>query len=436
MSKHICPSRNDWGDSCILCYSWYAKMEKETLKKLKLPDTPGVYFFLGVRKEILYIGKATSLRNRVRSYFVDDITEKRSPLIMQMVALAKTVEHTATDSVLEALILETNLIRSHKPKYNTKSKDDKSYNHLIITNEEWPRVLVVRGKDLTEQYTASEIKYHFGPFPSGSLFREAIKIVRKLFQFYDTKEAVDAPLSKLARGKIDFNRQIGLYPSEQNRTHYLRTIRHIKFFFEGKKKTILKELEKDMMKEATLQHFEEAGRLKKKMFALNHIQDIALIKTEHHVYRDEKNLRIEAYDIAHMAGKDMVGVMTVVEGGEANKNEYRKFKIKTISDANDPGALREVLRRRLEHDEWPFPQIIVADGNIIQKNAIESVLREFNMSIPVVAVVKDERHKASRLIGPSMLLSQHKLEILLANAESHRFAINYYRNTSRKRALQ
>ncbi|MES2966531.1 MAG: hypothetical protein V4668_01935, partial [Patescibacteria group bacterium] len=109
---------------------------------------------------------------------------------------------------------------------------------------------------------------------------------------------------------------------------------------------------------------------------------------------------------------------------------------KTITDANDPGALREVLRRRLEHDEWPFPQIIVADGNIIQKNAIESVLKEFNMSIPVVAVVKDERHKASRLMGPAMLLKQHKLEILLANSESHRFAINYYRNTSRKRALQ
>ncbi|NCO61877.1 GIY-YIG nuclease family protein, partial [Candidatus Kaiserbacteria bacterium] len=187
-------------------------MEKEELAKLKLPDTPGVYFFLGTRKEILYIGKATSLKNRVRSYFVNDILETRSPLIEQMVTLAKTVEFTTTDSVLEALILETNLIRSHKPKYNTKSKDDKSYNHLIITNEDWPRVLVVRGKDLTEKYTSDEIKYHFGPFTSGTLFHEAIKIVRKLFQFYDTKTAVDAPQSKFVRGKIDFNRQLGLYP--------------------------------------------------------------------------------------------------------------------------------------------------------------------------------------------------------------------------------
>jgi excinuclease ABC subunit C len=137
-----------------------------------------------------------------------------------------------------------------------------------------------------------------------------------------------------------------------------------------------------------------------------------------------------------MAGQDMVGVMTVVEGGEANKSEYRKFKIKTLSDANDPAALREVLKRRLEHPEWPFPQIIVADGNIIQKNALESVLQEFQMSIPVVAVVKNDRHKASRLMGPSNLLNEHKLSILLANAEAHRFAINYFRKTQRKRALE
>jgi excinuclease ABC subunit C len=411
-------------------------MEKAKLIKLKLPDSPGVYFFLGARKEILYIGKATSLKNRVRSYFVDDIVDKRSPLIEQMVALAKTVEHTITDSVLEALILETNLIRSHKPKYNTKSKDDKSYNHLIITNEEWPRVLVVRGKDLTEKYTSGEIKYHFGPFTSGSLFREAIKIIRKLFQFYDTKTAVGAPQSKFVRGKIDFNRQIGLYPDVQCKTEYLQTIRHIKLFFEGKKHTILKELEKSMLQCAKLEEFEAAGMIKRKIFALNHIQDIALIKSEQPVYRNEKTVRIEAYDIAHMAGTDMVGVMTVVENGEAHKDEYRKFKVKTLKDANDPEALREVLRRRLKHYEWTYPTIIVADGNKIQKNAIESVLAEYTLEIPVVAVVKDDRHKVSRLMGSVVLLKQHKLEILLANAEAHRFAVNYFRKTQRTRALK
>ena len=402
-------------------------MTKEQLLRKKLPDAPGVYFFLGARKQILYIGKATSVKNRVRSYFTDDIKEKRSELIEKMVLEAKTLEHTTTDSVLEALILETNLIRTHKPIYNTRSKDDKSYNHLVITNEEFPRVLVVRGKDLTEQFSDKEIKYEFGPFTSGTLFREALKIVRKLFKFYDTKRPVGEEKGKFLKGKLDFNRQIGLYPTEENKEEYNRTIRHIRLFFEGKKQQVIKELEKDMMKLAKQEKFEEAHIIKKRIFALTHIQDIALIKDDNRMYRDNKRVRIEAYDVAHMGGKDMVGVMTVIESGEVAKDEYRKFKIKTLNDANDPAALKEVLERRLNHPEWPLPQIIVVDGSTAQKNAAEAVLRATGHVIPVVAVVKDDRHKPIRLIGQKHLLEQHKLAILHANAESHRFAIAYHR---------
>ena len=408
-------------------------MTKETLMKKKLPDAPGVYFFLGGKKNILYIGKATSLKNRVRSYFAADIVEKRSRIIEKMVQEAKEVEFTETDSVLEALILETNLIRTHKPQYNTRSKDDKSYNHLIITEEEFPRVLVVRGKDLTEQFTEAEIKYHFGPFPSGGLFREALKIVRKLFRFYDMKTPIGEEKSKMAKGKIDFNRQIGLYPEHQTKAEYNKTIRHIRLFFEGKKQQIIKELEKDMMSAAKLEHFEDASSIKKRIFALNHIQDIALMKDDSRVYRDEKRVRIEAYDIAHLQGSDMVGVMTVLESGEPAKAEYRKFKIKDITSANDTAALKQVLERRLAHPEWPYPQIVVVDGSTAQKNAAELVLRKHAMLIPVVGVVKDERHKPIRIIGQKKILDIHKNSILLANAEAHRFAIAYHRDKRSKK---
>jgi excinuclease ABC subunit C len=402
-------------------------MTKDELSSKKLPDAPGVYFFLGAKKKILYIGKATSLKNRVRSYFASDIKEKRSPLIENMVVEAKSVEYTETDSVLEALILETNLIRTHKPTYNTRSKDDKSYNHLVITDEVFPRVLVVRGKDLTEQFTEDQILYHFGPFPSGQLFREALKIVRRLFKFYDTKKPVGEESTKFARGKIDFNRQIGLYPDTQSKESYMRTIRHIRLFFEGKKKQVIAELEKDMMKEAKVERFEEAAILKKRIFALNHIQDIALIKEDSRVYRDDKRVRIEAYDIAHMGGENMVGVMTVMESGQPARDEYRKFKIKTVDRSNDTAALKEVLERRLAHPEWPYPQVVVVDGSTAQKNAAELILRKHAMVIPVVAVVKDDRHKPIRLVGQKELLEKHKLAILHANAEAHRFAITYHR---------
>jgi excinuclease ABC subunit C len=410
-------------------------MTKADLKTLDLPNAPGVYFFLDSKKKILYIGKATSLKNRVRSYFATDIKEKRSELIENMVIEAATVEVTKTESVLEALILETNLIRTHKPRYNTRSKDDKSYNHLVITNEAWPRVLVVRGKDLTEQFTEKEIKYHFGPFPSGGLLREALKIVRKLFQFYDTKEPVGFERTKLARGKVDFNRQIGLYPNHTDKAVYDRTIRHLKLFFEGKKRQIIKELEKDMLATAKVEQFEMANKIKKQIFALEHIQDIALIKAERATVRTGQTLRIEAYDVAHMDGKDMVGVMTVVEGSEPQKNEYRKFKIRTLRDANDPAALKEVLSRRLAHPEWPFPNMIVVDGNEVQKRTAELLLAERALLIPVVAVVKDDRHKADHILGPKELVEAHKLEILHANAEAHRFSITYFRQKQRKRTL-
>lgn len=392
-----------------------------------IPAEPGVYFFLDSRKKILYIGKATSLKNRVRSYFAPDLASKRSQLIENMVAEAVSIDHTVTDSVLEALILETNLIRSYKPHYNTKSKDDKSYNHLIITNEEWPRVLVVRGKDITEKFTEAEIQYNFGPFPSGQLFREALKIVRRLFQFYDLAEPLGSETSKLVKGRIDFNRQIGLYPGAQSKDEYRTTIRHIKLFFQGKKKLIIKDLERVMGALAKQERFEEAHIVKKKIYALTHIQDVALIKNDTERFIPDNLVRVEGYDVAHLQGTNMVGVMTVIENGEAKKSEYRKFIIKSISDANDPAALREILTRRLTHTEWHLPTLIVVDGSTAQINVAERVLAEHQLPIPVVAVVKDERHKASHIKGDESLIAKYKLEILLSNAEAHRFAITYHR---------
>lgn len=406
-------------------------MLKTDFQKKKLPDAPGVYYFLGKRKEILYIGKATSLRSRVRSYFDDDIHEKRSTLIANMVLEAKSLAWTETPSVLEALILEVNLIRTHKPRCNTISKDDKSYNHLVITKEEYPRVLVIRGKDLEGHY--DEYSYVFGPFPQGQLFREALGLVRKLFKFYDERAKINPKASKLARGTLDFNRQIGLYPDGVSKAEYARTIRHIRMFFEGKKEAVIKDLEKEMMKLAKREEFEEANILKRRVFALRHIQDVSLMKDEFRVHKDDRSFRIEAYDVAHMGGKDMVGVMTVVEGREVSPGEYRKFIVRDCEGSNDPKALRELLERRFHHPEWKFPDLIVVDGSTAQKNVAERVVKQQNLLIPVVGVVKNDKHKPERIIGPAKLIADHEKAIILANGESHRFAITFHR---KKRGLK
>jgi excinuclease ABC subunit C len=321
-------------------------MNAANLKKLKLPDTPGVYFFLGSRKKILYIGKATSLKDRVRSYFSPDLADMRSPLIEAMVQQAETVEWVQTDSVLEALLLEARLIKKHQPKHNTDLKDDKSFNFVIITDEAFPRVIVVRERDIVKKKIKHKAKDIFGPFPHGQQLRDAVKILRQIFPFRDTCEP--------AAGKPCFNRQIGLCPGvctgEITEKEYARTIRNIRAFFEGDKKKLVKTLTTEMMAAAKKLEFEEAQRIKNTLFAIDHIQDVALIKDES--FKTPGGLRIEAYDIAHTSGMFVVGVMTVVEGGEIQKGEYRKFNIKGFQGADDTRALREVLERRLEHTEW------------------------------------------------------------------------------------
>ena len=153
-----------------------------------------------------------------------------------------------------------------------------------------------------------------------------------------------------------------------------------------------------MKQAARDEQFEEAGTLRRQLFALQHIQDISLIKEEYRSVSPTAS-RIEAYDIAHLAGSAAVGVMTVVEDGAAERNEYRKFRIRSAKGGDDAGALREVLSRRLGHDEWPMPKLIVVDGSMVQINAAKKVLEQYGFGIPVVGVVKDEKHRPREIKG-------------------------------------
>jgi excinuclease ABC subunit C len=414
-------------------------MTIEDLKKIeqKLPDLPGVYFFLGPKKEILYIGKATSLHDRVKSYFSRDLVLTRGALVEKMIENTKSIDFQVTDSVLEAIILENNLIKKYQPHANTKEKDDKSFNHVIITREKFPQVLLVRGKNVDKEIHQQFIKYDFGPFPHGGQLKEALRIIRKIFPFRDGR-CVPAK-EQIARGKVPracFNRQIGLCPGvctgEISEKEYARTINHIRLFFEGKKRALTKSLGKEMVQYAKKREFEKAGEIKRELFALGHIQDVSLIKSDykdvHNKNAEDKNFRIEAYDISHLGGKNMTGVMIVLENGEFNKSEYRKFKIKTVDCANDVGALREVLERRFSHAEWQMPEVVVVDGNEAQKRVAEEVVKKFaSQSVSVVAVVKNEHHKPSALIGKSEIIDRYQKEILLANNEAHRFVIAYHK---------
>lgn len=410
-------------------------MKIDDIKKKKLPDTPGVYFFRDSKKSILYIGKAVSLRDRVRSYFGGDVARSRSPLIADLVEKTKTVDVITTDSVLEALILEANLIKKHRPRYNTREKDDKSFNYVMITREEWPRVLTVRGRELNANKTTSyKLQAIYGPFPHGGLFKEAMKIIRKIFPYYDTKRPLADMSAQKQNKHITFNQQIGLYPDpETQKQEYKRTIRHLRLFFEGKKKQLIRQLEREMKSYAGKREFEKANVSKRRLFALNHIQDVSLIKEEFRnltVGTPKKSFRIESYDIAHMAGHDTVGVMIVVENGDLKKSDYRKFIIRR-EGISDTAALMEVISRRLGHAEWPLPKLIVVDGGVAQKNVAVKVLKEVGVHIPVVSVVKDEHHRPREILGDKRFRTRLEKDILLSNNEAHRFALSFHRRKRR-----
>lgn len=408
-------------------------MQRSELHKFNLPDVPGVYLFKQGRK-ILYVGKATSLRDRVRSYFDDELIATRGPRVVDMVTKADRIAFEPTPTVLEALVREAALIKKYLPHANVDGKDDKTFLYAVITQEDIPRVLVVRGKDLDFKKLVAngyKLKAIYGPFPSGPQLREGLKLIRRIFPFFDTKRPVMS-VGKHHRAKIEFNTQIKQYPRAYDAKEYRKTIRHVMLFLSGRGKELRAMLEKEMRSAAREERFEDAAEARRELFALDHIQDVSLIKDEnlHRPQGDTSQrgvtLRIEAYDTAHLSGTNAIGVMIVVVDGSPVKSEYRTFRIRGVKKNDDIASLKEILSRRLNHPEWPFPKVIVVDGGKTQKNAAEKVIKEAGFNIPVAAVVKDERHRPREVIG-ARRAGVSEADAVLANAEAHRFSLSRHR---------
>lgn len=402
-------------------------MTSQQLAQLNLPDSPGVYIFRDQKNRPLYIGRATSLKDRTRSYFAIDLIDTRGPRIVDMITKAASATWQETDSVLEAVLLESELIKRYQPFYNIDERDDKSSQYIVVTKEEWPRVFLARARDFDQGVKEKKLPYEvlraFGPFPESGLIKEALRILRKLFPFKD-KKSIDPRHDA-------FYRALGRSPDSSSfeaHERYMRTIGWLILFFEGKKRQLRKELQAQMDLCAAEMRFEDAGDIKRLLYALDHINDISLIKREKASKEatGKRTFRMEAYDVAHISGTNVVGAMVVSENGNFANSEYRKFKISKYS-SGDIAGLREILERRLNHPEWPYPDLILVDGNEVQMKAAEGVLQARRISIPIIAVTKDDRHKAAKLIGDPRFVKKYKNEIFALNGEAHRFAITFHR---------
>lgn len=380
------------------------------MRKTKLPDKPGVYIFLDGKGGILYVGRATFLKRRVASYFRKDI----DPRIREMVSLAVKIRHYVTETVLESFILEANLIKKHWPKYNVREKDDRSFVYIVIAKADYPKPIVVRGKELRNFPSGSADI--FGPYKSLRIAKEILKIARRIFPYGTCKPN---------QGKPCFHYQIGLCPGicigTVSKEDYQKNINNLILFLSGEKKRLIKKLMKENPQKAE---------------NLKHIRDASLlIREDDNVVTEGKLNRLEAYDISHFAGKETFGAMAVFNNGVENKEEYRLFKIKKAPPNDDLASLKEMMERRFKHLEWPFPDLIVVDGGRPQVLAVSRVLRENNIKTPMLGISKLQNDKLVFPLGTKKsfqeLAEASKNILLRARNEAHRFA-NFARKRRKK----
>lgn len=463
------------------------------VKHGKLPTTPGVYLFKDKDGRVVYVGKATNLKSRVGAYFrgvrdqVSGVSYGRP--IDEMVHAVARIDWITTDSVIEALILEANLIKKYQPRYNVREKDDKSFLYVVVTKEQWPKVMLVRGSELREtrnskletrsEFPVSSFQFHriFGPYTSASSIRAALDLIRKWFPWSTCRPSPQpsprgrgglksVPSPRRGEGRVRgqsrpcFDYHIGRCPGvcidAISRREYMKNIRNVVLMLQGKKVRVLKNVEHEMKAASKSERFEEAEKLRRKLFALKHIRDIAVITRDAQLQRTvlngNKGLsfgginifgRIEGYDISNISGTSAVGSMVVFQDGEPAKSAYKRFKIKTVRGINDVAMMREVLERRFAHSNWSMPNLIVIDGGWGQVNVAQEVIDDMRSQglpdIPIVGIAKGFKRRQDRPIfdkkDPELtrIVENYKDLLLRVRDEAHRFAVSYHRKVRSKR---
>ncbi|MDD4761867.1 MAG: GIY-YIG nuclease family protein [Candidatus Pacebacteria bacterium] len=399
--------------------------ENIKLKK-PLPDSPGVYLMKNKNGEIIYVGKATSLKKRVSSYFHKTHNSRLEKLVSEIFS----IDFESVDSILEATILEAGLIKKIQPKFNIKEKSDKSWTYLAISKNKFPKLLLIRGLELKTEYQSSDFLEVFGPFTSKKNLETILNIIRKIFPWSNCEPNAKKPCFYFQIGRCP-----GICAGKISSSEYKKTINNIRLLFRGQKPALLKKLKKEMNFLSHREKFEEAASLRNKIKKLEHIEDVALLENEDFSdfsKKENKFFRLEGYDISNISGTSAVGSMVVFEDLKPAKKEYRKFKIRSLNQINDVGMISEVLSRRF-NNPWPYPELILIDGGLGQVNAAKKVLNGLKINIPIVGIAKGKNRKNNRLVfgfSEKKLISEVsaiKKNLIFLRDEAHRFAISYHR---------
>ena len=431
-----------------------------------MPKASGVYSFRGEGGAVLYIGKAANLRDRVRNHFAQP--SYRDDLFIDHVT---RIGYVRTESEIEALLLESQLIKQKQPRYNVMWKDGKGYFFVGITAEELPRVFLTHQPN--SKYKIQNTRY-IGPFVDGKAIKRTLRNLRRAFPYY-TLRRDSGQASKKHGAKPCQYCHLGLCPGPApDKKEYQKNIRNLVSVLLAQKPTVLKKLQREMTLASKNQAYERASRLR------DQIQDLEIIfsharvlqpgteKTTINWPETEKYLqkvlktkqrisRVEAYDISNIQGKEATGSMPVFIDGKPAKEHYRKFKIRITGKPNDFAMLQEVITRRLAHPEWPYPDLMIIDGGKGQLSAVLKAIEETTKqtihkfhdreksvrkirSIRVAAIAK--KHNELFLPGKSKPLLLKDMPqgvsnfILHMRDEAHRFAVSYHRKLRQKELLQ
>jgi excinuclease ABC subunit C len=423
------------------------------LTRNNIPQIPGVYIYKNGEGKILYVGKAKNLKNRIDSYFrkstdTHSITDKTAQLVSQI----EKIEIIIVESEFEALILEQKLIKKFLPKYNVIWKDDKRYLYVKFTNEEFPTIILSRN-------SLEKDGIYYGPFPSAGTIRNILKIIRKIYPYCGQKRNIRKPCFYTHIGLC--NPCPGFIITQKKEVYlnlkrsYNNNIRNIKSIFEGKFGKIKKELENEMNAYSENQQFEQAVIVRDRIKNLNYLlkgyngTDAYLENPE--FLNDERKTEtkelktllqangmgverlssIECFDISNICGKHAVGGMVKFIDGLPDNKSYRRFKINLIDTPNDFLMLREMIARRLRHNEWNYPDIMLVDGGKPQLLAILMLFSQMKISIPLIGLAKENEEiiipynygftaiKLDRNSKPLHLLQRLR-------DEAHRFAHEYH----------
>lgn len=420
-----------------------ANNEKLSVKTLlvadiaQLPKTAGVYF-LYEDKELIYIGKAVNLQERVRNHFHQP--SPRNHLFIERVSAVGWLE---TDSEIEALVLEAKLIKQSFPKFNVMWRDDKNYFFIEVSKSKIPCICITHQKENSNAL-------YIGPFIEGNALKKTLKILRRIFPFYTSP--------RHPKGKCGWC-HLGLCPGPSpDLVEYRKNIKKILLILEGKRNAVLHSLKKEMAEFSRRKDFERAAKARDKIAALEQVMAHAKVleRTEpaHHWQNTAAILRgllglpegaplmrIECYDISNIQGKQAVGAMAVFTDGAPDRSQYRKFRIRMENEPNDIAMIKEVLERRLNNLQWPYPQVMLIDGGIAQCNAAVRVKNAHKKAKPikVISLAKrdtllfiEERSQPVRLKSLPQALCNL---IIYLDDEAHRFAITYHKLVRKKHLL-